>query len=166
MEISFPSNERNRHLIIKSILAIIIAYSLLTYFVSLLAFISPSQEQRWDTSIQTITPSPITPGTTVTVTGFLEEGSQYLMGYYHYFSSPEAVTWIVIVIDPNNMPIHMESGTIASALGDRPLDTFNFNLPTTAVKGTYKIRVLVWTEWLPDGEARTNIINEESFEVV
>ena len=165
MEVSFPSNEKNRQLIIKSILVIVIVYSLFTYFVSLLAFISPSQEQRWDTSIQTITPSPITPGTTVTVTGFLEEGTQYLMGYYHYFSSPEAVTWIVIVIDPNNMPIHLESGT-ASVLGDKTIDAFSFNLPATAVKGTYKIRVLVWTEWLPDGEARTNIINEKSFKVV
>jgi hypothetical protein len=89
-----------------------------------------------------------------------------LNGFYHDFTSPEEVTWIVIVIDPNNIPIHMEWDTIPSASGDRPLDTFSFNLPTTAVKGTYKIRVLVWTKWLPDGEARTNIINEKSFEVV
>ena len=166
MKISFQSNEKNRQLIIKSILVIVIVYSLFTYFVSLLAFISPSQKQRWDTSIQTITPSTIKPGKTVTVTGFLEEGTQYLNGYYHDFTSPEEVTWIVIVIDPNNIPIHMEWDTIPSASGDRPLDTFSFNLPATAVKGTYKIRVLVWTKWLPDGEARTNIINEKSFEVV
>lgn len=160
------SHESQKNKIVTILLLVIIIVTVSTYITSLFAFISPSEAQRWDTSIQTVNPPTINRGTTVTVTGLLEEGSQFMMGYYHYFSSAENIRWIVVVVDPNNMPIYITSGTVAGALGDINLGPLNFNIPTTAALGTYKIRVLVWTDWLPSGETRTNIIHEELFVVV
>jgi hypothetical protein len=55
-------------------------------------------------------------------------------------------------------------GTPLIAQGDILLNPVTFTAPN--VKGTYRIRIVVWTEYLPDGETRTNLINEATFEVV
>jgi hypothetical protein len=135
--------------------------------ISLFAFISPTQELRWSSSITYINKPVLNPGNTVNVTGFLEEGTEYFeRGNYYFFTAPEDVRWVLIVMDPNNLPIYMGSDVLTNAISDITEDSITFTLSSTAAPGTYKIRLLIWTDWLPGGETRTYIINEYEFEVV
>jgi len=167
MHLSRSIVQSNQKKIIVYSLLIILAFSVLSsYIISLLAFISPTQELRWSSSITYVNKPVFNPGNTVTVTGFLEEGTEYFeQGNYYFFTSTEDVRWILNVMDPNNLPIYMESGVVTNAISDIT-DSISFTLPPTAITGTYKIRLLVWAGWLPDGETRTYIINEFEFEVV
>jgi hypothetical protein len=102
----------------------------------------------------------------VNITGLLDEKPQFMeqWKYYYYFGSAEAVRWSILVIDPYDSPIQLFTGTLSNAQGDILLNPVTFTAPN--VKGFYRIRIVVWTEYLPDGETRTNLINETSFEVV
>jgi len=63
------------------------------------------------------------------------------------------------------MPIHMATGLNASAENGVTLPDIDFNLPVDAVIGTYKVRVMAWTDWLPGGDTRTVHVNEVTFTV-
>jgi hypothetical protein len=105
-------------------------------------------------------------GDTVLITGFLEEGTQYFdIIQYYYFVTGEPVTWALVVLNPSNMPVHIETGTISNAEGDITLDPVSFSLASNAEIGTYRVRIIVWSDYLPSGETRTNSINEDTFEV-
>ena len=167
LSISFNAENR-RQILFAGILTIIVVSGLFTYMVSLFAFISPTQELRWSTSISSINPPPIKRGDTVTITGFLEEGTQFLEnGNYYFFPAPENIRWIVNVLDPNNTPIYFKSPTnLILKEKDFYTDVIVFTLPGNAALGTYKIRIMVWTDWLPDGETRTYLIDEKEFTVI
>jgi hypothetical protein len=148
------------------ILSIIIGIIFVSYFGALSAFISPSPELRWNSSISYINDIAYNPGDTVTVTGFIEEGTQYfLLGNYYDFQSSETVRWFVIILDPNYQPIHIETGTLFDAIGNQTLDQFSFDLPINSVSGQYRVRVFVWTDWLISGDTRTYLVNEKTFGV-
>ena len=168
MRLSITFNDENRRQILfTGIMVILVLSGLFTYMVSLFAFKSPSPELRWNALVTSINKPTFQKGETVTITGLLEEGTEYFQkGYYYYFTSPENIVWIVNVLDPNNMPVHFEYLEVANAQGDININDIDFTLSTTALTGTYKIRVMVWNSWLPDGETRTYIINEAEFEVI
>ena len=147
------------------LLSIVIGIMIFSYLGALFAFISPSPELRWNASISYINDIAFNPGETVTVNGFIEEGTQYyLLGNYYDFQASETTRWFVIIIDPNKQPIHFETGTLA-AIGDQTLDQFSFDLPSNAVSGQYRVRVFVWTDYLPSGDTRTYLVNEKTFTV-
>ncbi len=147
------------------LLSIIITIIVFSYLGALFAFISPSPELRWNASISYINDIAFIPGETVTVNGFIEEGTQYyLLGDYYDFQGSETTRWFVIIIDPNKQPIHLETGTL-DAIGNQTLNQFSFDLPSNAVSGQYNVRVFVWTDWLPSGDTRTYLINEKTFTV-
>ncbi len=158
-----PSNKKT---IITAALSLIVIVSLYSYITALLAFISPSSNLRWEGSVSYIGPSPFSPGESVTITGAVEEATQYIFdGDYYFFIGSEDIRWFIVVIDPNYKPIHYATGTLSDFSGSGDLSTVNFNLPSNAVIGTYKVRVFVWTDYLPGGETRTLNILEEEFEV-
>lgn len=120
------------------------------------AFISPSQDLRWEGSVSYLDKPSYSPGNTVNIIGALEEGTQYfLSGNYYDFTSPIIVRWVLIVKDPNNMPVHIDTGLLSDVIGDTELSPVTVYLPSNAAVGIYKIRVFVWTDWLPTGETRT-----------
>ena len=158
---------KKRHTVLTGAILMAITLMLFTYMTSLFAFISPSQSLRWNTTITSTYTQPYHPGDTVTVDGLLSEGDSYFFkGYYYFFTSPEDVTWFVNVIDPNNMPIWFEPGQIQNAALEQTIDTISFTLPSNAVAGTYTVKLVVWSDFLPDGETRTNIVGWKTFEVV
>src|SRR4030042_1042551 len=165
MHLTITFNDENRRQILfAGLLALVIVSGLFTYITSLFAFISPTQELRWNASISSINKQTFHKGETVIITGLLEEGTEYFTkGYYYYFTSPEDIVWIVNVLGPNNLPIHLAYSSVFNAQGDINTSNINFNLPADAATGTYKIRIMVWTDLLPDGETRTYLINEAEF---
>lgn len=168
MRLTVSFNDKNRRqILLASILTLIVVSGLFTYIVSLFAFISPTQELRWDASITTINKQTFNRGETVTISGLLEEGTEYIEnGSYYFFTSSENIVWIINVLDPNNLPIHLAYTAVPNAWGDIDTGNINFNLPADAATGTYTIRIMVWTDWLPDGETRTYLINEMEFTVI
>ena len=70
----------------------------LSYVGSLFAFISPSSDLRWESSVDTLLPS-YSKGDTVPITGLLEEGTQYIEnGEYFVFTTSENVMWTVLIL--------------------------------------------------------------------
>jgi hypothetical protein len=124
---------------------------------------------RWNTEIDTLVPATYNRGDIVSITGLLEEGTEYLRYspyLYSSWSSPEDIMWAIVILSPTNTPFYVETGTLIDIEGNYSLDPVNVNIPSSAEFGTYKIRVIIWTDLLPTGETRTNIITEGSFEVV
>ena len=150
-----------------AVLGAVIVFILSTYAISLLAFVSPSQELRWDGSIQYINGLTFSPGDTVLIEGYIEEGDTYFnKGFYYYFVGGEDIRWIINVMDTFNNPVHFETGAISLAQGDNELPQISFDLPGTAKTGTYTVKVIIWTDWLPDGDTRSHTIDIITFEVV
>ena len=160
----FENNNRN---LSRILLGLIVAILLVTYTISLVAFISPSHEKRWDTNVEDIVPASYRAGEDVSITGYIEEGTQFLEnGEYFFFSSPETVTWIITIANRFNMPVHFDTGTIIDAEGDLQIGPIVYTLPSNPALGFYKVRVFVITDFLPSGDIRINEINERRFEVI
>jgi hypothetical protein len=141
-------------------------YLIITYTLSLSAFVSPSQERRWDTSIEPLAYPTYQRTTSVSITGLLEQGTQFIDdGEYFSFTNPETIIWAIIILDPNNVPVHFTRNQIIDAQGDQTLSLITYSIPPDATLGVYKIRLIVLTELLPTGDLRTNFIHETTFEV-
>ena len=139
---------------------------LISYAISIFAFISPSRDLRWETSVVSLDKTSYTAGEPVVMNILLEEGTEFLEdGGYFDFVSPEDIIWTISVFDPDNAPIYVHSTQMSDAMGDVSQNDVSSTLPDDASPGTYKIRVTVWTELLPSGETRTLLINERTFEV-
>jgi hypothetical protein len=150
-----------------AVLGVLITFILSTYVVSLFAFVSPDSELRWDGGIQYINGPTFSPGDTVVIEGYIEEGSTYFMkGFYYYFIGGENVRWVVNVMNTEFDPVHIETDTIVNAIGDNALPQITFDLPNDAPSGTYTVKIIIWSDWLPAGETRSNTIQEITFEVV
>ena len=163
----FNIGEKRKQKIYLLTLAVVIGSILVSYTISLFAFVSPTVDLRWETSVINFDQPDYSRGETVTLTGYLEEGTQYYYFIqYYYFVTGEPVTWAVIVMDSVNMPIYIETGVLSDLQGDLTLDPVSFAIPATASLGTYKVRIMVWSDLLPTGVTRTNIINEGTFEVI
>ena len=63
------------------------------------------------------------------------------------------------------VPVFIDTGSIANAQGDIIVNPDPYTLPSSATLGTYKIRIVVWTDLLPSGETRTDTIFEKTFVV-
>ena len=162
-------SEEKTHRLVLLTLSIVVAYILFSYSQALFAFVSPTPDMRWETSVTNFDQPSYQGGDIVTLTGFLEEGTQYyyLMIDYYYFTSGESILYGIVVLDPNNMPVHVETGTLGDIDGDHTLDPISFTLSPTATLGNYKVRIVVWTDLLENnGLSRTKAINEGIFEVI
>jgi hypothetical protein len=159
--------KNKKNTVFLSFLSILFLYLFFSYCISLFAFISPSGDLRWDGEVSTITSTQYHRGQTVAITGFLEEATQYKeTGVYFTFTYPENVVYSITVMDPDDLPIYHKTESLSSIQGDITLDPISFTLASDALYGTYKVRVLVWTDWLPNGDTRTYQIQEQTFEVI
>ena len=157
--------QKNKNKMVISLVIIAIASLLSSYVGSLFAFISPSMEFRWQSSVSALQPT-YSKGDTVPITGLLEEATQYIEnGEYFVFDTPEDVMWTLLIMGPDDLPISITSGILSSAMGYITLDTINYTIKQIDPSGTYTVRVVVWTSTLPDGDTRTYTINEGSFVV-
>ena len=160
------TNNSYKKKLLSGIALVAFIYTLLTYVVALSAFTSPSQDLRWN-SVPYVNWATYNPGDQVDITGELFEGDTYFSrGNYYYFASSEDIIWIVNVIDPNNMPVYFTSDTILDAQDDQVIGAIQFSLPANAVLGTYTVKLMVWSDWLPTGDTRIHDLGEITFEVV
>jgi len=163
-----------KKIIVLSLIGILVISTVGTYIIALLAFDSPSQDFRFKGGVDSIMnyyyyySTSFSKGDIVRITGIMLGADRYFVfpSYYYYFVSTTSVRWIVGVLDPNNMPVHFESGTLTNiGSGDNALPVISFTLPSDAASGTYTIRVMGWTGFLPSGDTVTFEVLEDTFDV-
>jgi hypothetical protein len=157
--------EENKSKLTALVIISLIIFTLGSYSMGLIAFVSPSQENRWNTEIPGINPT-YSRGTTVSLNGVLEEGTQFIQnGEYFAFTAPESVRWAITIKNQANMPVYFETDIIANIQGDQLLNQKEFDIPLDAELGTYTVKLIIWNDLLPQGNTRTHEIAEASFEV-
>ena len=164
-----------KKIILLGLIGISVIATVGTYIIALLAFDSPSQDFRFKGGVDSIMDyyfyyytTPFSKGDTVRITGIVLSADRYFVvpSYYYYFAGTTSIKWIVGVLDPNNMPVHFETGTLNNVgTGDHTLPVISFNLPTDAASGTYKIRVMGWSDFLPSSDTVTFEVLEDTFDV-
>jgi hypothetical protein len=163
-----------KRLLILGILSLFAMVTVGTYISALFAFKSPSQEFRFKGNVSTVkdyyfnVATSFSKGGTVRITGIVLSADQYFVPptYYYSFTTTTSVKWIVTVKDPNDMPVHFAYGDLAGAgLSNHTLPEVSFVIPSDAASGTYKIRVMAWSGWLPGGDTLTFEVLEDTFTV-
>ena len=163
-----------KKIIVLSLIGILVISTVGTYIIALLAFDSPSQDFRFKGGVDSIMnyyyyySTSFSKGDIVRITGIVLGADRYfvLPSYYYYFVSTTSVRWIVGVLDPNDMPVHFETGTLNNiGSGNNTLPVISFTLPSDAASGTYTIRVMGWTGFLPSGDTVTFEVLEDTFVV-
>lgn len=163
----------SKRLVALGILAIVSVLSVTSYMVALSQFTSPSEEFRFQGDVHNISDyyfalsSSFSAGETVRITGIVLYADEYWDDpNYYSFVGTISVKWIVIVLDPNHLPVHMESGTLTGAGQlDQEIPEVSFELPGSAASGSYIIRVMAWSDWLPTGDTLTIAVMEDTFAV-
>lgn len=163
-----------KRLVALSLITLFVLISIGSYVMALLAFDSPSQDFRFMGNVTSLedyyfnTADTFSPGETVRITGIVLSADRYWVPPTDYYSFTDTVTvkWIVVVKDPNNMPVNFAYGTLFGAgLSNQTLPDVSFVLPAGAASGTYKIRVMAWSDWLPSGDTLTFEVLEDTFNV-
>jgi len=167
----------SKRLFALGILTVISVVTVASYIGALSAFVSPSQEFRFQGRVSSIedyyfadySSLAFGAGGTVRITGMVLYADQYWSApsySYYYFAGTTSVKWIVLVMDPNHLPIHMASGTLEGAgESDQALPEVSFDLPSSAESGEYTVRVMAWSDWLPTGDTLTVKVEEDTFTV-
>jgi len=143
-------------------------FSLYGYITALFAFISPSQGLPLDiTGLATYDPgdnpkTSFSRGDTVQIKATVEKATDYYYYYYYYyypayyyydFVGETSYKVIVTVMDSKDRPVFIGSYETTISPGESIQTSFSYAIPTGASTGTYKIRAMAWSDWLPDGIA-------------
>lgn len=149
-----------KKLLALSLLVVIGGGAIFSYVVALYAYNAPSQDLSmkfnsvgtYDTG--NVAKSAFTKGDTVRVKVSFEMADYYWSApNYYYFSSGDAYRLIYTVSDGSGMPVYFSSvtGTITQAqVKNDAADYINLS---SAAAGTYTVKVYLWSDWLPSGEA-------------
>jgi len=54
-------------------------------------------------------------------------------------------------MDSQDRPVFIDSYDTTISPGDSIQTSFSYAIPTGASTGTYRIRAMAWSDWLPDG---------------
>lgn len=167
----------SKRLMVLAVLVLVSVATVYSYVAALFAFIAPSGDlplrvtnvSTFDTDNNGKTTFARGEVVRINATVEMAEGYYYdtSVYYYPYFDSVETTYRIVIaVMDDDGRPVGFYSQypeTITP--GESLMTTFDCSVPSGASTGTYVIRVLVWSGWLPGGDALAPTAGEASFEV-
>ncbi len=157
-----------------------------TYIQALFAFIAPSQKYPLRIlEVKTQGKTTFSRGETVTFQVKIEMavGYQTPYGYYYWYYCPppeyyceyyywnyfvESKTYrvIIAIMDGEKRPMKvMMSSSMTITRGEIQTVSFDWTIPAGAATGTYKVRAMAWSGWLPDGVALAPEAKETSFTV-
>lgn len=158
-----------------------------TYIQALFAFIAPSQKYPLRIlEVKTQGKTTFSRGETVTFQVKVEMavGYQTPYGYYYsyycqyqppsyycqyyywdYFTEAKTYNVIIAVMDGDKRPMTVVSKIDTITRGETHTITLDWTIPSGAATGTYKVRAMVWSDWLPNGVALASEAKEASFTV-
>ena len=151
-------------------------FSLYGYITALFAFIAPSEEfpldivylSTFDIGDNEIGAFPR--GDTVRIKANVEMATDYYYNYptsyyYYYFDSGTTYKIIFAVTDSEGRPVFFNSADESVSPGGFEMTSFDYTMSSQAPKGTYNMRVMVWSDWLPQGVALYEYVAVGTFEV-
>lgn len=157
------------------ILILLLAIITFSYFTALLAFIAPSRDyplkvdnvNTRDTSNNTKT--TFVEGETIRINSTIIMALEYV-NYpwsYSYFNFTNNVSFrlIVTIMDPNKIPVFFSYKDYVVSAGTSLIDLTDFDIPSGATPSTYSVSVMVWSDWLPNGDPLSFIVGERTFDV-
>lgn len=168
--------DSKRLLVLVVILAVSV-FSIYGYITALFAFIAPSEEFPLDvTSVGTFdtgdsSKTSFPRGDTVRIKATVEMATgyyyNYVPSYYYYYDFVGTISYriIVAVRDGDGAPFFFTYQIRNISPGDIQVTSYDYTIPFTASKENYTIRVMVWSDWLPDGDALATAAGEATFEV-
>jgi len=107
-------------------------------------------------------------GNTVRINSTIEMAFEYVNypgSYYYYFTNDVSFKIIVTISDPSKMPVFFSYSDKVISAGDSLYDMVDFNIPSGATVGTYYVKVMVWSVWLPNGVPLSIFVGEMTFSV-
>ena len=174
-----------RKLFALSLLTIITVVSLYTYIVALLAWDAPTIDLATrvvslGTNTETldnygISKSSFNQGDLFDLSVQVEAADRYwLPPSYENLVADFSYRIIVTIFDPNGVPMLCESYTETISPADFRLYYLEadmlgsfYQIPSDAVSAAnYKVRIVLWSDWLPGGIARASQAWELTFDVV
>ena len=165
--------DRKKALILGSLLLFssILVY---TYIVAILAFVAPSADYPLSvTSLTTLDTNNVTTSTynaeeTVRINITVEMALSYVnIPYSNYIDFTTDTTYrvIITIMDPNNKPVFFYNAQNTTSPQESQTYLRDYALPSNTAVGTYTIRVLLWSDWLPTGNALSPTVEEITFDV-
>jgi len=175
-----------KRLLVLGVITVICVASLYSYIGALFAFIAPSQKfplritaaGTFDTSDVSKTSFAI--GDTVRIKATVEKATGYYynsytyyypytyydVNYYYYYDSVDTTYRIIFaVMDDNNKPVPLKSEVETIWPGQSLVTSYDWTIPSGASTGNYTIRVMAWSDWLPQGDALARKAKEAVFTV-
>ena len=150
-----------------SLLTLVGVGALYSYVIALYAFNAPSQDLSlrfnsvgtFDTG--DVAKTAFAKGDTVRIKISFEMADYYWSApsyywsaqSYYYFSSGESYRLIYTVVDGSGMPVYFSSTTGAITQAQVKNDLADYLSLSSAAAGTYTVKVYLWSDWLPDGDA-------------
>jgi len=149
-----------KKLLALSLLTLVGVGALYSYVIALYAFTAPSQDLslRFN-SVGTYTTGDVmkpafAKGDTVRIKIVFEMADYYLFASSYYsFSSFESYRLIYTVVDGSGMPVYFSSTTGNINPAQVKNDSADYLSLSSAAAGTYTVKVYLWCDWLPSGEA-------------
>jgi len=148
-----------KRLIAIVLVAVIAVGALISYIGSLASFIAPSQELPLDITTafsadQTGNPkSTFSRGELVLINATIEMAYAYYFGdttSYYYFTTPTKFLLLIQVMY-GNTPVFMGFVVEEISPGETESAGIGYRIPDDAPTGTYKVKVMVWSNWLDEG---------------
>ena len=163
-----------KRLLVLGVIAAITVFSLYGYITAIFAFIAPTQDFPLEVTVATFgtTNNPQSSfgrGTTVRISATVEKATGYYYFYpdYYDFVGDTSYRIIFAVMDGGRSPVFFQSTTtmISISPGAIQVTSNDYAIPSGATTGTYTIRVVVWSDWLPSGVALAPLAGVQIFEV-
>lgn len=151
-------------------------FSLYGYVTALFAFIAPREGLPLDTTglatydVGNTGKVSFSRGETVRINATVEKGTDYYYNYpyyYDYYGFVGVTTYRIIftVTDSEGRPVFFNSAVESVSPGGFEMTSFDYAIPSSAPIGIYNMRVMAWSDWLPDGVALYEYTAVETFEV-
>ena len=166
-----------KKLFVSVITIVFLGFISATYISALFAFDAPSHDSPLQIidvltlDLNNITQTTFTKGTdTLRLNSSIEMALRYMNfpwsnTYYNFFGDV-SFKIIVTIMDGNKVPMRFvyKDGVISP--GGIYFDIVDYPIPSGATSGTYTAKVMVWSDWLPDGDALSTVVGEVTFSVV
>ena len=134
-----------------------------TYVLALSVYVAPSENfpleisvlETLDTSNSSSSAFPR--GETVRINTTIYQALEYInfpFTYdYYSFTGDTNYKIIIMVMDSQKKPVYLQSLDTSISPGDTDLLLSDYTIGNTSPTGTYSVKVMVWTNWLPNGKA-------------
>ena len=147
-----------------------------TYFIALEAFVAPSHHFPLDVihadtlDVSNVSSNSFNTGEKVHVNITVEMAGAYYVNFpasYYNISFLENVSYriIITIMDPSKRPVFTTSDINTVSPNSMNEFFYEYTISAGAPLGAYKVRVMVWSDWLPGGLALSEFAKEVTFDV-